>query len=71
MAEIPNNQLRLVVFPIIYRFQHHPRWLAGLQPSTVSAWILPCNPTANPGRVYGRPRLVHDDTIFNAKGVIG
>ena len=29
----PANQLRLVVFPIIYRFigfQHHPRWLFGI-----------------------------------------
>jgi len=26
----PANQLRLVVYPIIYKvFLHHPRWLAG------------------------------------------
>ena len=31
----PANQLRLVVYPIIYYgFQHHPRWLARFQPST-------------------------------------
>ena len=37
MAEIRLTQLRLVVDPIIYDgFQHHPRWLARFQPSTVS-----------------------------------
>ena len=31
------NQLRLVVeIPLFIGFQHHPRWLAGFQPSTVS-----------------------------------
>ena len=35
MAEIPNNQLRLVVFPIIYRVSYISGG-AGFQPSTVS-----------------------------------
>ena len=38
----PANQLRLVVYPVIYdRFQHHPRWLFGIsEPSTVSLKIV-------------------------------
>ena len=35
MAENPANQLRLVVFPIIYRVSYIPGG-AGFQPSTVS-----------------------------------
>ena len=31
----PTNQLRLVVYPIIYKGFVHPRWLAGFLPSTV------------------------------------
>ena len=32
----PANQLRLVVYPIMYRVFIHSRWLAGFLPSTVS-----------------------------------
>ena len=35
MAEIPNNQLRLVVYPIIYRVSYIPGG-ARFQPSTVA-----------------------------------
>ena len=30
----PANQLRLVVYPMIYSFFIHPRWLARFLPST-------------------------------------
>ena len=43
MAEIPNNQLRLVVeIPLFIGFQHHARWLGmRFQPSTVPSLQCP------------------------------
>ena len=50
----PANQLRLVVYPIIYDGNlHHPRWLFGIsEPSTVSPEIRP-----GPKRKFHLPNI--------------